>query len=485
MQTGTAGTYGERVQRIGLIVGPLFLLGGMLIHAPAELTKEAWLVAALGLHMAVWWITEAVPIPVTALLPIALFPLLGVGDIRSVAAPYAHPLIFLFLGGFLLAEAVQESGIHNRLALKILNRIGESPGAVAFGFMVVSGFMSMWVANTATTLMMLPIAISVVDLTSASSLSRESVKRFGTLLMLGIAYSASIGGVGTLIGTPPNALMAAFLEESYGIQIGFAGWMSIGVPIVIVGIPLVYLVLGRFLYRPSFGSIPGGRELFRSELERLGRMRPAEIRVGLVFLMVALAWITRPLLSSVIPGLTDSGIAIIGATMVFIVPSGERPDEKLLGWKQALRIPWGVLLLFGGGLSLAAFIASTGLARYIGEGIGSLADLPPIVLIFLFTSVVIVLTEMTSNTATTAAFLPVLASVALTMGTSPVMFVIPATIAASCAFMLPVATPPNAIVFGTGYFRISTMARTGVYLNVIFAFVVTGLSLLLPYYLIG
>jgi solute carrier family 13 (sodium-dependent dicarboxylate transporter), member 2/3/5 len=475
-----SASYSRFVQRTGLLLGPVILLTGLLTSAPSGMSTQAWYVAALGLHMAVWWMTEAVPIPVTSLLPLVVLPVLGVGDIGEVAAPYSHPLIYLFLGGFIIAEAVQCSGVHKRVALELLNRTGDSPGAVTLAFMAITAFGSMWMSNTATTLMMLPIGISVVDLAASSSrLSAKSVKSFGTLLMLGIAYSASVGGIGTLIGTPPNALMAAFLEETYGIEIGFAEWMIVGVPVVIIGIPLIYFVLGRILFKPSFASIPGGRSLFREELTRLGRMSSAEKRVGLVFLTVALLWMTRPLLRGFVPGLSDSGIAVLGAISLFIIPVRRHSREKLLSWKSAVRIPWGVLLLFGGGLSLAAFISSTGLAGFIGESIGGLSELPPLVITFLFVVVVIVLTEMTSNTATTAAFLPVLGSVAVALDASPLSLVVPATIAASCAFLLPVATAPNAIVFGTGYIRISSMARAGVYLNLGFAVIITLLSMFL------
>lgn len=445
------------------------------------LSAEGWSVAGVGLLMAIWWMTEAVPIPATSLVPLVLFPLLGIGDIRSTAAPYANPLIYLFLGGFLIAEAVQLSGLHKRLALLILGKTGNSPKMIVAGFMVATAFLSMWVSNTATTLMMLPIGVSVVHLASTSvKASKESIHRFGTLLMLSIAYSASVGGVGTLIGTPPNALMAGFLEDTYGIVIGFAEWLWVGIPLVVVGLPLVYVILVYGVYRPGFNTIPGGRRMFERKYAELGRFSTREFRVSLVFFGVALLWVTRPLLSGIVPGLSDPGIAMAGAVILFVIPAGSLKDDRLLEWSHASKIPWGVLILFGGGLSLAGAIDSSGLASWIGEGLSQLSVLPIPVLILIVTTTVIFLTELTSNTATAAAFLPVVGTVAVVLTGEPLVFVIPATIAASCAFMLPVATPPNAVVYGSGFITLPEMARAGIYLNLVFILIITVFSLLLP-----
>lgn len=478
----------KNVKGFGLTTGIICFIITLLFGPPVGMNLEAWRVAGVGLLMAFWWMTEAVPIPVTSLIPLALFPVLQIADIKSAAAPYAHPLIYLFLGGFLIAEAVQRANLHKRIALFILSGTGNTPQAVVGGFMLASAFLSMWVSNTATTLMMLPIGISVVHLvTSNTDLSKESIRKFGVLLMLAIAYSSSVGGIGTLIGTPPNALMAGFLEDTYGIVIGFAEWMLIGLPIVFLGLPMVYLVLTRGLFRPDFKTLPGGRALFKTEYQRLGEMSIREKRVFGVFVGVAVLWITRPLilLTGVISGLSDTGISIAGAILLFIIPAGSKDSERLLDWASATRIPWGVLILFGGGLSLAAAISGSGLSTWIGGSLGQLSALPTLALVLIFTVVVIFLTELTSNTATAAAFLPVVGSVAVALSLNPLTFVIPATIAASCAFMLPVATPPNAIIYGSGLLKLSDMARAGILLNVLFAILITLMTLVFPYLLPG
>lgn len=466
---------------MGLFAGPAAFLLTLLLDPPSGLTVAGWHVAGIGLFMAVWWMTEAIPIAATSLIPLVLFPVFQIGDIRETAAPYAHPLIYLFLGGFLIAEAVQRSGLHKRMALLILQRTGDSPGKIVAGFMIATAFLSMWVSNTATALMMLPIGISVIHLASSTLETDEtSVHRFGTLLMLSIAYSASVGGVGTLIGTPPNALMAGFLEDSYGISVGFAGWMTVGIPLVIVGLPTVYFLLTRGVYRLSFDAIPGGRNLFKNRFLELGPLKKIERRVSYVFFGVAVLWVTRPLLDNAVPGLSDAGIAMAGALLMFVIPADKLRGERLISWSNAAKIPWGVLILFGGGLSLAGAIEQSGLADWIGASLSGLSEFPIPFLILIISGVVIFLTELTSNTATAAAFLPVVGSVAVALTGEPLVLVIPATIAASCAFMLPIATPPNAVVYGSGYITIPEMARAGVYLNLIFMGIITVLSLVLP-----
>ncbi len=463
------GPWGE----LGLFGGAL-LFGGMLWAGPPEgLDGAAWHTAAAGALMAVWWMTEALPLPATALVPLVLFPVLGVAGIRETAAPYANPLIFLFLGGFVIAEGMQRWNLHRRIALGIITRIGTRPGAVILGFLAASAFLSMWVSNTATALMMLPIGLSVVELMHAggAEAGREA-RSFAVALMLGIAYGCSIGGLGTLIGTPPNTLLAAFMSETYGYQIGFAQWMLVGIPLVLIGLPMTYLVLTRVVFRLGFTSLPGGRELLEGERRKLGRMSGPEWKVALVFLVVAALWMTRPLLANVVPGLSDAGIAIFGAVVLFLLPAG-RGGGQLLTWEDAERLPWGVLILFGGGLTLASAINDTGLAAWIGEGLSGVQAWPLPLLVFAITATVILLTELTSNTATAAAFLPIVASVAVGIGEDPLLFALPAAVAASCAFMLPVATPPNAIVYGSGVIRISDMARAGLVLNVLFSLLIT------------
>ncbi len=443
----------------------------------------AWQTAGVGLLMAVWWVTEALPIPATSLLPLAVFPLLDVVSFEAAARPYAHPLIFLFMGGFLLAVAMGRWGLPRRLSLRIVGAMGTRPRRLVAGFMVSTALFSMWVSNTATALMMLPIGLSLVELVQEEG---EGSGEFAVPLMLGIAYGASIGGVGTLIGTPPNAFLAAFMAESHGIEIGFARWMLLGIPLVALALPLTYWLLTRVLHPVRTGRIPGGGELVRRELEAMGPAGPAERRVAAVFVLTAALWIFRPLLDDVVPGLTDAGVAMLSGLLLFLVPAGEPPpgdgagpSPALLDWDSARELPWGVLILFGGGLSLAAAISSSGLTDWIGGAVEGLAGWPLLGLVAAVTAVVVLLTELTSNTATTAAFLPVVASVAVGLGYDPLVLAAPAALAASCAFMLPVATPPNAIVYGSGRLTVAQMARAGVWLNLLLTAMITGFAVLL------
>lgn len=429
--------------------------------------------------MAVWWMTEAIPIPATALLPLVLFPVLGIADERSAAAPYANPLIFLFLGGFLIAIAMERWQLHRRLALNIIRILGTRPHALVAGFTVAGAFLSMWVSNTATVLMMLPIGLSVVALVRKDDDSRDS--NFAINLMLVIAYSSSIGGMATLIGTPPNAFFAGFMLETYDREIGFVEWMGFALPIVLVALPLMYLVLTRLIYPITIKEIPGGRDYILEQLREIGAMKQPEKSVALVFAATAVLWITRPLLQTYVPGLTDPGVAMTMALLLFLIPADVRQGQFLLDWDDAKSVPWGVLLLFGGGLSLAAAIDNTGLATWLGERMTLLADWPLLLIIVAVTGVIVLLTELTSNTATAAAFLPIAASVSVGLGYDPAMLAIPAVLAASCAFMLPVATPPNAIIYGSSFVTIPQMARAGMALNVIFTLLISlATYLLLP-----
>jgi len=471
--------------RAGLVLGSVLFGLVLLLPAPEGLSDAAWRTTGVGLLMATWWVTEAIPIPATALLPLALFPVLGVGTISEAAAPFANPLIYLFLGGFLLAKAMQGAGLPRRVALDMVRLFGTRPGSVIAGIMAASAFLSMWVSNTATALMMLPIGISLIELLPEESPEESSSTgdrgRFGTALMLGIAYACSIGGMGTLIGTPPNAFLAGFMLETYGVTIGFAQWMLLGVPLVLVGLPLAWLVLTRISFPLGSAEIPGGRELLTRRRASLGPMRPAERRVAVVFAFTALAWMTRPLVERAIPGLSDAGIAIGAAIVLFLVPSGEPGGGRLLTWRQAEETPWGVLVLFGGGLSLAAAIGTTGLGDWLGGRMEAIAHWPLVLLVAAVVATVILLTELTSNTATAATFLPVLGAVALAIGQDPLVLAVPAALAASGAFMLPVATPPNAIVYGSGSVEITDMVRAGVWINFLFTLLITAASrLLLP-----
>lgn len=457
-------------RRIGLFAGPAIVIAMVLAGPPSGLETPAWHAAAVGLLMAIWWITEALPIPATALLPLALFPLLGVGDFRPTASSYAHPLIFLFMGGFVIALAMERWNLHRRIALTLLSAVGTGPRAVIGGFMLATALLSMWVSNTATTLMMLPIGLSVVDLARDrnGALDREG-RQFAVALVVAIAYAATIGGLATLIGTPPNALLAGFMSKTYGVTIGFAQWMLIGVPLAVVMLPVTWWLLTRVVFRFVLPEISGGRAAITGQIEALGPMGRGEKLVATVFVVTALLWVFRPAIGDLLPGLalTDYGIAITMGLVLFLLPVDFRRGIFAMDWETAARLPWGVLLLFGGGLALAGAIADTGLATWIADGIGGMGQLDSILLVLAVAAVIILLTELTSNTATTAAFLPIVGALAIGLGENPLLFVIPATLAASCAFMMPVATPPNAIIFGSGHVTIPQMARAGVLLNLL------------------
>jgi sodium-dependent dicarboxylate transporter 2/3/5 len=445
----------------------------LLLDPPAGMTAQAWRTAAVGLFMATWWITEAVPIPATALTPLLLFPLLGILPIGAAAAPFANPIIFLFLGGFVIALAMERHGLHRRIALNIAGMLGVRPPMLVLGFMTATAFLSMWVSNTATSVMMLPIGLSVVQLVKPDAGDGPMDFNFAIALMLGIAYAASIGGLATLIGTPPNALLAAFMLESYGVEIGFAQWLVVGLPLVIISLPLTWLILTKLVFPIRIREIPGGANAIRNQLAGMGPITRAESSVAVIFVATALLWITRPLLDAFLPGLSDTSIAIAAALAMFVVPVSLREGEFLMDWTTAERLPWGVLLLFGGGLALADAVTQTGLAEWIGAALNGLQTWPLLLIIVLITTVVIFLTELTSNTATAATFLPLIASLAVGLGENPFILLVPAAIAASCAFMLPVATPPNAIVFGSGYVTVPQMARAGIWLNMLFIVLIT------------
>jgi solute carrier family 13 (sodium-dependent dicarboxylate transporter), member 2/3/5 len=478
-------------QWVGGAAGPALFVLMLLLPTPEGLSPAGWRTAAVAALMAVWWITEAMPISATALLPLVLFPLLGVGTIQVTATPYANPMIFLFMGGFIIALGMQRWGLHRRIALTIIRAIGTQPSALIAGFMVSSAFLSMWVSNTATTMMMLPIGLSVIELARSGvgvqdARAARATQGFGIALMLGIAYASSIGGIATLVGTPTNALLVGFMNETYGFQIDFVQWMMVGLPVVLVGLPVTHLVLTRVAFPIRHVKLSGSREFIDSELARLGRISGPEIMVGSVFALVGLLWIVQPLLSAwLLPGLSDAGIAIFGALILFMIPVDPKRGVFLLNWKYAEQLPWGVLILFGGGLSLAGAIQRTGLAEWIGGGFTGLSHWPVFLILLTVVAAIILLTELTSNSATAAAFLPIMASVAVGIGQNPLLLAVPIAIAASCAFMLPVATPPNAIVYGSGVMTIPQMARAGLWLNLTFTLLLAVLTYTVVVFVFG
>ncbi|WP_461481206.1 SLC13 family permease [Porticoccus sp.] len=418
------------------------------------------LTAALAVWMALWWLTEAVSIYATALLPLALLPLGGASDINSTAQAYAHPLIFLFLGGFILALALEKWRLHRRFALAVLRLVGTKPATLVGGFMFVSASLSMWITNTATTLVMLPILMSIIQLLDKDAPNREN---FSLCLLLGVAYAASIGGIGTIVGTVPNMFTVSFIERELGTEISFVRWMTLGLPVVVLFIPIAWWLLTHWIYPPGEKAIDGAILNEPPEPWTLG----AKLTLA-IFLLTAACWIGRPLLAKLpgLAGISDTGIAIIAALLLFTLPVNLRQREFLIDWDTALKLPWGILLLFGGGLALAGAIRSTGVGELLAAQLAGAHDAPPLVLTLLVVTLIIFLTELTSNTATTTALVPIFAVMAEGLGIDPLPIIIPATIAASCAFMLPVATPPNAIVFGSNLIRIPQMARAGLWLNI-------------------
>ena len=473
------------------------------------LTQPGVATVSVGILIATWWVTEALPLPATSLLPLALFPLLGVVDIEDAAAPYADDLIFLFMGGFMLALAMQRWGLHRRIALLTVRAVGTNPVRMIGGFMIATGFLSMWVSNTATTVAMLPIGLSILVLVlgdqgaepggdaeaeeaEGQELTGSGASNFATCLMLAIAYAASIGSLSTLIGTPPNLFMASFLEEEYDISIGFGEWMLVGLPLAMIFLFVTWFVLTRIIYPPEMDEISGGGEIIQDQLDQMGPVSRGEKVVLTVFVLTASAWILNSILPSIFPsleevlaGLDDAGIAMIAAIILFAIPIDWRNGVFALDWRTAVQLPWGILLLFGGGLSLANAVSETGVDKWIGSLVSSLGGIPIWLLIGVVIVVVILLTELTSNTATTATFLPILAGAAVGLNLDVLAFVVPAALAATCAFMIPVATPPNAIVFGSGHITIVQMVRAGVWLNLIGAILIFATAFTLANWVLG
>ncbi|WP_020680522.1 SLC13 family permease [Marinobacterium rhizophilum] len=458
---------GHRYRFAALLAGPLAALLLYLLPAPEGMNTEAWRLVSLAAWMVIWWLGEAVPIPATALLPIPLMPLFGIADMTPVAANFAHPLIFLFLGGFLLAAAMQKWGLHRRIALRIVAVVGTTPGSVIGGFMLATAFLSMWISNTSATIMMYAVGLSVIDFVARKTADDKAVRNFGVALMLGIAYSASIGGVGTLIGTPPNALLASFLSTTYGIKIDFFTWMLFGVPIVLVMLPLSWLMLTRIIFPSSQIRIGDVSQVVTTELAELGAMSKAEKIVGAVFLAAALGWIFRtPLVTLTGLPISDTTVALLAALVLFAWPLSREKGEFVLDWSAARDLPWGVLLLFGGGLALAGAFSSTGLAGWIGSSVSNF-DVSSWLLVLVVSGSIVYLTEITSNTASAATFLPILGAVAVGLGLDPRLLAVPVAVSASMAFMMPVATPPNAIVFSYERMQLQDMVKAGFWLNII------------------
>lgn len=450
-----------RFKSLTILVGLCLLLVSFIVPAPPGISDAAWRATGLASAMALWWLTEALPLAATALLPLAVAPLLGLGTLDAIARSYGDPLIILFLGGFLLARAIERSGLHQRLAGALLGYAGTSAHRVLGAVMLTTAFLSLWISNTASAMVVAPVAASIAA-------SQKHHPEFGTALMLGVAFSATIGGMGSLIGTPPNAIFAAYVWTTYGVHVGFAQWAAVGVSVALVLLAIAWVMLSwvspRLRPEPltmSFGN--------RSE-----RMTSAERRVALIAGITALGWLSRPVLEWLFPmiALSDAGVAMIAALVLFMTPSGD--GNRLLDWKAAETLRWDVLILFGGGLALADILQISGLAGWIGGNVRQIAHLPELAILLIVAGLIVYVGELASNTAMAAIFLPVAGAMAVTLGVDPVSFMLPVALAASIGFMLPVATPPNAIVFANPAVTRVDMLRAGAPLDLIALFVAVG-----------
>lgn len=481
-------------RRIALFGGIPIVMVILFSPHPESMSACAHRTLAIAFLMALWWITEAVPIPVTALIPLVAFPLLQIEKIAEVAKSYGDSNIFLFMGGFFIAMAMQKWELHRRLALHVIRRMGVGPARIVLGFMVATALLSMWISNTATTMMMYPIGLAIIihiqelGHGKESEIAQENLDNFRTTLMLAIAYAASIGGVGTLIGTPPNIVFAAMLKSMFpsSPDIGFVQWMGIGLPLVIVFLPIAWYLLTFVLMPVRLNELPGGMAVVNEKIQELGPMRRGERWTLFVFLFAALGWIFRQSIDFgawTMPGWAslfgvekfadDAVVAMFATLLLFVIPVDLKKGEFILDWKSAVKIPWGILLLFGGGIALANGFRTSGLAEWIGSRLELIANFPLFWMILVVCLMLTFLTEMTSNTAIATLFMPILAATALNMSANPIMLMIPATLSASFAFMLPVATPPNAIIFASGYVTVAQMARVGLLLNLIGAVLIT------------
>ena len=443
--------------------------------------------------------TEAIELYATALLPLVVLPLTDSVPLQAASAPYAHELIFLFLGGFFLALAMERWGLHQRIAIRALMTVRGQPLGIIACCMGVTAFLSMWVSNTATTIMMIPIAVSIIKMVESNKtdlnrkeLNGKSISNFSVALLLGIAYAASIGGIGTIIGTPPNIFLVSFIKDTYDLEISFVRWMGLGVPLVVIFIPITWFILTKVIYPIRNLDIGIGIKSKDSTFKLIGPISRGEVMTLAVFLLTAGAWITRPILNGIHFGdiqpfakLTDSVIAMSAGLMLFILPVELKRRIFVLDWNTAVKTPWGVLLLFGGGLSLANAIRINGVDEFIGNQLSGLGGIPTFCLVVLVIGLVIFLTEMTSNTATTATLIPILAALSTGFNMHPFMLIVPAAMAASCAFMLPVATPPNSIIFGSGYVTIQKMIRAGLFLNFIGMALITLLTYTIMIWILG
>ena len=469
----------DKVSLFGLIIG-LFILPIFIFSEPPEgLSRIGWLTAGVALLMTIWWVTEAIPIYFTGIVPLVLFPIFDIFDLKLIASSYAHPLVLLFLGGFIIASAMEACGLHKRIALNILSLSGTSPSKIIAGFMITTALISMWVSNTASTIMMLPIALSVIAIFSKEINLRD--EDLAIPLLLAIAYSASIGGASTLIGTPTNIMLAGILSDSYNYEISFIDWLLIALPIALFLLPVVWFFLTNISFKVSKITSDALENTIINMKKETGKSSFTEKVVATVFILTAFLWILRKNINEIFNlNLNDTSIGLFGALLLFLVPTGKK--TRACDWQIANKIPWGVLLLVGGGIALSKAFNISGLATWIGSFSYYFSNYDLFILIIFAVGVIIFLTELNSNTATIATFSPILIIFAIGINQNPLFLVIPATIAASCAFMLPIATPPNAVIFGSGKIKISDMVRAGFLLNIISLLIISFVSFtLIPY----
>ena len=466
-------------KNIGLVLGPVLFALVMLFFNPENLNPDAKSILASTIWIAIWWITECVPISVTALLPIVLFPLTGGLDIKSTTASYGHNLVFLFVGGFIIALAIEKWNLHKRVALSIIKFTGTKKSRIILGFMIATAVLSMFISNTATTIMILPVGMAIISKVSESNNSYENIN-FGKSLMIAIAYSASIGGMATLIGTPPNMIFAGVVKESYGIEIGMLEWSKFGLPVSLFLLIICWIYLTKVAFSFEDKNQISGKQEINNQLKKLGKFSNEELKVSVVFGLTAFSWIFRKQLVKIIPFLDDTIIAISFAIVLFIIP--DKKNKPLLNWEDTIKLPWGILLLFGGGMAIASAFGKSGLAFWIANLLSTMNGVSLFLLILIIVVSINLLTELTSNMATTAMLLPVLVTMAMAINVHPYFLLVSATLAASCAFMLPVATPPNAIVFGSGLLKIEDMFKKGIWMN-LFSVIVISLIVyyILPY----
>ena len=466
-------------KKIGLVLGPVLFALVMLFFNPENLNPDAKSILASTIWIAIWWITECVPISVTALLPIVLFPLTGGLDIKSTTASYGHNLVFLFVGGFIIALAIEKWNLHKRVALSIIKFTGTKKSRIILGFMIATAVLSMFISNTATTIMILPVGMAIISKVSESNNSYENIN-FGKSLMIAIAYSASIGGMATLIGTPPNMIFAGVVKESYGIEIGMLEWSKFGLPVSLFLLLICWIYLTKVAFSFEEKNQISGKQEINNQLKKLGKFSNEELKVSVIFGLTAFSWIFRKQLVKIIPFLDDTIIAISFAIVLFIIP--DKKNKPLLNWEDTIKLPWGILLLFGGGMAIASAFGKSGLAFWIANLLSTMNGVSLFLLILIIVVSINLLTELTSNMATTAMLLPVLVTMAMAINVHPYFLLVSATLAASCAFMLPVATPPNAIVFGSGLLKIEDMFKKGIWMN-LFSVIVISLIVyyILPY----